>query len=57
MPGLLDRRACKILGQARPTQRYQPKPRDEDTALVKRMLQLVRKHPRYGYRRIHAMLG
>jgi transposase InsO family protein len=32
------------------------KPRDDERALVKRMLELVRQRPRFGYRRIAALL-
>jgi len=51
-----ERRACKVLGQPRGTQRYRPRRPDRDRALVQRMLQWVRHHPRYGYRRIWALL-
>jgi hypothetical protein len=47
-----ERRACRVLGQPRRTQRYVPKQADDEPALVKRMLELVAKHPRYGYRMI-----
>ena len=51
-----QRRACKVLGQARSTQRYTMRERDDERPLVQRMLALVRRHPRYGYRRIWALL-
>ncbi len=51
-----ERRACRVLGQPRATQRYEPKKPDRDRGLVKRMKQLRRKHPRYGYRRIWVQL-
>ena len=51
-----QRRACRVLGQPRSTQRYTPREPDRDRALVQRMLALVRRHPRYGYRRITALL-
>jgi transposase InsO family protein len=38
------------------SQRYRAKPRDDEEALVKRMLELVRERPRFGYRRIAALL-
>jgi transposase InsO family protein len=44
------------LKQARSTQRYRPRRLDRDRPLVRRMLELVRQHPRYGYRRIAALL-
>jgi putative transposase len=51
-----ERRACRVLDQPRASQRYQTKPRDDERALVQRMLQLVRERPRFGYRRIAALL-
>lgn len=51
-----ERRVCRVLGQARSTQRYRASPRDDEAALVKRMHELVRKHPRRGYRMIWGML-
>ena len=51
-----ERRACRVLDQPRSCQRYVAKPRDDESALVKRMLSLVRQRPRFGYRRIAALL-
>ncbi len=51
-----ERRACKVLGQPRRTQRYVAKQDDDEPALVRRMLSLVARHPRFGYRRIWALL-
>ena len=51
-----QRRACKVIRQARSTQRYRPKDPDRDRALVSRMREYVRLHPRYGYRRVWALL-
>jgi transposase InsO family protein len=51
-----ERRACKVLKQPRSTQRYAAKERDGERPLVSRMLDLVRRHPRYGYRRVWALL-
>ena len=45
-----------MLDQPRSSQRYQEKPRDDEAALVKRMLELVRQRPRFGYRRIGRLL-
>jgi transposase InsO family protein len=57
-PGVSERRACKVVGQPRNTQRYRPGPRkkSEDALIVKKMHELVRRHPRFGYRRIHVLL-
>jgi len=51
-----ERRACQLIDQPRSCQRYAAKPRDDEGALVKRMLELVRQRPRFGYRRIAALL-
>jgi len=51
-----ERRACRVIGQPRSTQRYATKERDGEKPLVQRMLELVRRHPRYGYRRVWALL-
>jgi transposase InsO family protein len=51
-----ERRACRVLGQPRSTQRQKPKVKEDEGRLVARMLELVRQHPRYGYRRIWALL-
>jgi transposase InsO family protein len=45
-----------VIDQPRTSQRYQAKLRDDERALVKRMLELVRERPRFGYRRIAALL-
>jgi putative transposase len=54
--GVSERRACRVVGQPRSTQRQQPKTQEGAGRLVRRMLELVRQHPRYGYRRIWALL-
>jgi len=51
-----QRRACQVLSQPRATQRYQPPRVDPDQALVAALRQLAGRHPRYGYRRITALL-
>ncbi len=55
--GISQRRACRVLEQPRATQRQEPKKaREEQERLLTRMLELVRRHPRFGYRRIWALL-
>lgn len=51
-----ERRVCRVLGQPRSTQRYEAVPRDGDEHLVRRMHELVRRHPRRGYRMMCGML-
>ena len=36
-----ERRACEVLDQPRSTQRYESKPRDDEPALVKQMLEVA----------------
>jgi transposase InsO family protein len=51
-----ERRACRVLGQARSTQRRRPKVRDDEDALTGRIIELATCYGRYGYRRIRALL-
>jgi transposase InsO family protein len=51
-----ERRASVLLGRARSTLRYRPRRRPDEDALVRAIQRLARRHPRYGYRRIHARL-
>jgi len=51
-----ERRACVALGQPRSTQRCPRKVKEDEPKIVGRMHALVRRHPRYGYRRVWALL-
>jgi putative transposase len=52
-----ERRACRAIGQPRTTQRREePVPTDTEAEVRKRLRQLARDHPRYGYRRMTALL-
>ncbi len=51
-----ERRACRVLGQHRSTQRYEAVPVDYEQRLVKRMNELAAEHPRWGYRTIATLL-
>ena len=51
-----QRRACELLSVARSKLNYQPKPRADEAAVVAAIKRLSRKHKRYGYRRIAALL-
>ena len=53
--GLSERRSCNLVGLSRTSFRYQPQPRT-DAAIMARLRQLAVQHPRYGYRRMHALL-
>jgi putative transposase len=51
-----ERRACRVLGQTRATQRRGRRASDDEPRLVRRMVELATQYGRYGYRRITAML-
>ena len=51
-----ERRACRVLGQHRSTQRRRPRGRADEDRLVADMIELARQYGRYGYRRIAALL-
>ncbi|WP_171123504.1 MULTISPECIES: IS3 family transposase [unclassified Ruegeria] len=51
-----ERRACRVLGQHRSTQRRVPRGRADEDRLVADMIELTRQYGRYGYRRIAALL-
>jgi putative transposase len=46
----------QVLGCSRSTLRYQAASRERDLPLLKAIKRLARKHPRWGYRFIHALL-
>jgi putative transposase len=51
-----ERRACRVLGQARNTQRRKACVADDEPQLVKRIVWMATEYGRYGYRRITALL-
>ena len=51
-----ERRACRVLGQVRRTQRYTTRMGDDEVLLTTNIVSLARHYGRYGYRRITAML-
>jgi putative transposase len=52
-----ERRACKVLGQARATQRRGPSPPCDEEQLTDDIIALATRYGRYGYRRITALLN
>lgn len=54
--GLSQRRACLIVRQYRSTQRHQPAAADPDADLRAWLRSFATEHPRWGYRRAHAVL-
>ena len=51
-----ERRACRVVEQPRSSQRHVSEKVGKDAALTRRMVTLSRENPRYGYRRIWALL-
>ena len=51
-----ERRACRVLGQSRTSQRYQPIICDDENALTAAIVRLAGQYGRYGYRRVMALL-
>lgn len=54
--GVSERRACRVLGQHRSTQRHAAIAREDEEALTKAIVELASRYGRYGYRRITALL-
>lgn len=54
--GVSERRACRVLIQARSTQRQEPVLREDEGPLTSALLRLASQYGRYGYRRITALL-
>ena len=54
--GVSERRACRVLGQARSTQRRRSKRRADEEALREDVVQVARRFGRYGYRMVTGML-
>ena len=51
-----ERRACRVLGQPRSTQRRCPQVPDDEPQLVRDMVRLATQYGRYGYRRVTELL-
>ncbi|MFC1799239.1 IS3 family transposase [Thermodesulfobacteriota bacterium] len=54
---LSERRACRVIGQARATQRYVPNVSNDEETLQTEIVRLATQYGRYGYRRITALLN
>jgi putative transposase len=53
---LSERRGCGLIGIGRSTARYRRKPRSDEGVLRQRLRELAAERPRFGYRRLHALL-
>jgi transposase InsO family protein len=51
-----ERRACKVLGQGRATQRYRAVVRDDEALLTAAIVERSLQYGRYGYRRVTGLL-
>jgi hypothetical protein len=51
-----QRIACRVVGQPRTTQRYEPVPRADEPALTHAILELANLYGRYGYRTVTGLL-
>jgi len=51
-----QRRICRVMGRSRSVLRYRRGRRSNEVPLIREIKRLARRHPRYGYRRIHALL-
>jgi putative transposase len=54
--GLSQRQACRLMDRPRSTIRYQARRAADEPKLVREIKRLARRHPRFGYRRVHALL-
>ena len=54
--GVSERRACRVPGHPRSTQRYKPSPVEDEKALTEEIVALASQFGRNGYRRITALL-
>ena len=54
--GVSERRACRVLSQARSTHRHRPVVPDDEPRLVARLIELATLYGRYGYWRITGLL-
>jgi len=51
-----ERRACRVLGQPRTTQRYQPRRPADERKLLAEMRRIAHRRPRFGSPRVHRTL-
>ncbi len=51
-----ERRACRLIGQPRATQRYPKKFGEDEAMLREQIVSLACQYGRYGYRRVTTML-
>ena len=54
--GVSERWACRVVGQHRSSQRYEPRRADDDAALRAELRRFSKDRPRWGYRQAHQHL-
>lgn len=54
--GISQRRISRVMGRSRSVLRYRRRRRSDEPALNREIKRLARRHPRFGYRMIHALL-
>ena len=54
--GVSERRACRVVGQVRSTQRYRPTTAEDEDGLTRAVVMLASEYGRYGDRRIWGLL-
>jgi transposase InsO family protein len=54
--GVSQRRICGVMGRPRSVLRYRRRHRADEPALNREIKRLARRHPRFGYRMVHALL-
>jgi putative transposase len=54
--GISQWRACRVMDRSRSTLRYCRRQRSDELALTREIKRVARRHPPYGYRRVHVML-
>lgn len=54
--GVSERWACRVVGQHRSTERYEPKRAEDDAVLRAELRRFSKERPRWGYRRAHHYL-
>ena len=55
--GVSERRACRVVGIGRSSMRYRPTARPDEKRLRGRLRELAAERWRFGYRRLHVLLG
>jgi putative transposase len=54
--GISQRRICRVMARSRSVLRYCQRRRPDEPALNREIKRLARRHPRFGYRMVHALL-